>query len=570
MARRPENLLYAVEDKPPFIRLVLLGIQNTILIAIYLVYIVIITKAAGSTQQTTVSAISMGMIAVAIATVLQSLSKGPIGSGYFSPPVYSAIYLGPSVLAAKAGGLPAVFGMTIFAGLVELLLSGFLHKLRPYFPPAVSGFIILIVGIQLGLVGLDQVLDIANYDDPKFIYHVVISVLSLSTIIALSVWAKGLARLLCSLIGILVGFVISIPLGLISSESVSLFTSLSFIDLPNFGYISYSFDYALIPAFLTAGLAAALRTIGVITTSQKINDDDWKKPDIVSIKKGVLADGIGCILGGVMGTPGMNSSPSIIGVAKATGATSRYIALPTAIILIALAFFPKISSFFLMLPLSVIGAALLVNAAFMISGGMEIITSRNIDSRMSYIIGIPLLLGISRKVYPHYYEEIPKALQLISNSVLSLGVIAIILLNILFRIGIKQRKVFVFDESDSDLTTLKEYLHSRSSQWQLDPDVIQRATNSTKQVIEHIREAKLHNSNIGIKVSYDQLDLQIDISYEGVLLSLPNISVKAESYVEEEAFAHGLADFLTGVYPDRYQVSSKKNSSKISLFFNVM
>ena len=569
MATKPENLIYAVDDKPPLVRLMLLGVQNAILIAIYLVYIVIITKAAGESEKLTVSAISMGMIAISIATVLQSLWKGPVGSGYFAPPVYSAIYLGPSVLAAKAGGLPAVFGMTIFAGAVEIILSRFLHKLRPYFPPAVSGFIILIVGIQLGLVGLDQVLDITDYSSPAFGKHILISIITLCIIIALSVWARGITRLLCSLIGIIAGFVISIPLGLLTPESVSLFSTLSFIDLPSLSYISYSFDFALLPAFLTAGLAAALRTIGVLTTCQKINDDDWKRPDITSIKKGVLADGIGCMLGGFMGTPGMNSSPSIIGVAKATGATSKYIAFPTAIILIVLAFFPKISSFFLMLPLSVIGAALLVNAAFMISGGMQIITSRNIDSRISYIIGIPLLLGISRKVYPYYYEEIPKALQVFSNSVLSLGVVAIIVLNIIFRIGIRQKQVFVFDESDMNLDKLREFLISKSKSWQIDSEIIDRSMISTKQVIEHIREAKLHSSNIKIEIAYDQLDLRIDISYQGVLLSLPNVSIKSESYVEEEAFAHGLADFLTGVYPDRYQVSSRKNNSKISLFFSV-
>ncbi len=458
MAKKPENLIYAVNDMPPMLRLVLLGAQNAMLIAIYLVYIVIITKAANESHIFTVSAISMGMIAVSIATVLQSLWKGPIGSGYFAPPVYSAIYLGPSVLAAKAGGLPAVFGMTIFAGALEIVLSRFLHKLRPYFPPAVSGFIILIVGIQLGLVGLDQVLDIKEYYSPTFKKHIIISVLTLSIIVALSVWASGLARLLCSLIGIIIGFFISIPMGLISPDSLTLFSSLPYIDFPSLSYISYSFDYTLLPAFLTAGLAAALRTIGVLTTCQKINDEDWKRPEISSIKKGVLADGIGCMLGGLMGTPGMNSSPSIIGVANATGATSRYIVFPTAIILIVLAFFPKISSFFLILPLPVIGAALLVNAAFMISGGMQIITSRNIDSRISYIIGIPLLLGISRKVSPFYYEEIPKALQIFSNSVLSLGVIAIIVLNIIFRIGIKQKEVFVFDESDMNLDKLKKFL----------------------------------------------------------------------------------------------------------------
>jgi len=228
MPTRPEDLIYAVNEKPPLIRLTLLGFQNALLIAIYLVYIVIITKAAGESQRLTVSAISMGMIAVSIATVLQSIWKGPIGSGYFAPPVFSAIYLGPSVLAAKLGGLPAVFGMTIFAGAIEIILSRFLHKLRPYFPPAVSGFIVLIVGIQLGLVGLDQVLDLEDYSDPTFQKHIFISMLTLSLIVIFSVWFRGLARLLCSLIGIVVGFLVSLPLGLISSESLSLYSSLPF------------------------------------------------------------------------------------------------------------------------------------------------------------------------------------------------------------------------------------------------------------------------------------------------------------------------------------------------------
>jgi len=188
---------------------------------------------------------------------------------------------------------------------------------------------------------------------------------------------------------------------------------------------------------------------------------------------------------------------------------------------------------------------------------------------MSYIIGIPLLLGISRKVFPDYYEQIPKALQVFSNSALSLGVIAIMILNIIFRIGIKQRAVFVFDESDISLNKLRQFLVSKSRSWQLDTELIDRCVSSTNQVIEHIREAKLQSGDIKINVIYDQMDLQIDVNYPGVLLSLPNVGVKSESYVEEEAFAHGLSDFLTGVYPDRYQVSSKKNNSKISLYFNV-
>jgi NCS2 family nucleobase:cation symporter-2 len=328
--------------------------------------------------------------------------------------------LGPSILAAKTGGLPAVFAMTIFAGAIEVVLSRFLHRLRGIFPPAVSGFIVCIVGIELGLVAMGQVLDVEAYKSPQFGRHLFVALLTLAIIVVLSVWVRGLMRLLCSMIGIVTGSLIAFPLGLVTAKSVAVFSSTPFFALPDPGYVSYYFDPSLILPFLTAGLAAALRTIGVITTCQKINDADWKRPQIKSIKGGVLADGIGCMIGGLLGTPGMSAAPSIVGVSKASGATSRYIAFLASVVLILLAFFPKLASVFLILPMPVVGAALLANAAFMISGGIQIMVSRNIDTRMTYVIGVSLLLGLSRKVFPGYFAQLPHGLQLLTDTILSL------------------------------------------------------------------------------------------------------------------------------------------------------
>ena len=107
MTKRPKDLIYAVDERPPWPTLLLLGLQYAGLMAIYLVMIVIVFKAAGAPHWQTVSAVSLGMVALAISTTLQALRKGPIGSGFLAAPVFSAIYLGPSVLAAKLGGLPA-------------------------------------------------------------------------------------------------------------------------------------------------------------------------------------------------------------------------------------------------------------------------------------------------------------------------------------------------------------------------------------------------------------------------------------------------------------------------------
>jgi xanthine permease XanP len=135
------------------------------------------------------NALSLGMIALAISAALQAVWRGPVGSGYLAPPVFSAIYIGPAVFAAETGGLPAVFAMTIFAGLVEIGLAPLLPRLRGLFPPAISGFIVAIVGLQLGVIGIGDLLGVEHIERPTFDRHLVVGFLTLGTMCAFSVWA---------------------------------------------------------------------------------------------------------------------------------------------------------------------------------------------------------------------------------------------------------------------------------------------------------------------------------------------------------------------------------------------
>jgi NCS2 family nucleobase:cation symporter-2 len=63
--------------------------------------------------------LSLAMIALGLGAILQSLSTGPIGSGFLCPPCHTGIFLEPSIAALKLGGFPLVFGMTIVAGLIQ-------------------------------------------------------------------------------------------------------------------------------------------------------------------------------------------------------------------------------------------------------------------------------------------------------------------------------------------------------------------------------------------------------------------------------------------------------------------
>ena len=108
-----------------------------------------------------------------------------------------------------------------------------------------------------------------------------------------------------------------------------------------------------------------------------------------------MADGVGCAVGGALGAPGMSASPSLVGIEKTTGATSRVIAWSIAGWLIALSCLPKLASLIVNMPRPVMAAALFFNGALMLVAGIQIVASRPITLRASLIVGFSILAALS-------------------------------------------------------------------------------------------------------------------------------------------------------------------------------
>ena len=149
MAVKPANLVYGVDDKPPFWTGWMLGFQHLSIIAIALLFPVLISREIGGGPDQAAGLVSMSMLAGGIGVILQGLQKGPVGSGYFCPQVCGPSFLTASILAAKSGGLPLLFGMTAVAGATESLLSRIMHRVRFLFPAEVTGLIVAMVGITV-------------------------------------------------------------------------------------------------------------------------------------------------------------------------------------------------------------------------------------------------------------------------------------------------------------------------------------------------------------------------------------------------------------------------------------
>ena len=446
MAVRPPELTYAVDEWPPWQRLIPLGFQFAVLGTVNLFILVIVARAAGADADVARNVVSLGLVAIAFGTIVQAHHGRYFGSGYLVPLVFSAIYLGPALLAAKTGGMPAVAGMTIFAGVLEIVLSRVLHRMRVIIQPTISGFIVLVVGIQLGLVGIAHLLDVSGEGTPVFARNVGNGLLTLGVCVIFAVWGRGVWRLLCTLIGLFAGMTLGFFDGLIGPPWIAAVKAAPWLALPDPSVLSYSFHLTLLPAFITASLAATLRAVGVVTTAQRINDASWKRPDIANIKRGVLSDGIGCTVAGLLGLPGMSAAPSTVSVSAAIGTTSRAIAYVMAAFIFIFALVPKYSAAIVGLPLEIAGALLTFLAVFMITGGLQVLTNRPIDVRVSFTISFALLLGLSTQLEPEYFRRLPQAIRNVASDMLTVSLVTAIVMTLLFRFGIRRKEMMNWRE----------------------------------------------------------------------------------------------------------------------------
>ncbi|MBC8233160.1 xanthine permease, partial [bacterium] len=219
--KKPSNIIYGVDEKPPLWMTFFLGFQHVSIYAISLILPVVIVREMGGTPSQAAFLVSISMIAGGIGVIVQALSKGPIGSGYPCPQVCGPSFLAASIMAVKTGGLSLLFGMTFFAGLFEGLFSRVVNRLRMLFPTEVTGLIVAMVGITVIRIASTNFLGLDSSDSVIEASEVFVSFLTLAVMIGLNVWSKGNLKLLCVLIGMTIGYIASYILGLLGDVQIA-------------------------------------------------------------------------------------------------------------------------------------------------------------------------------------------------------------------------------------------------------------------------------------------------------------------------------------------------------------
>lgn len=564
--KKPPDIVYGVDDRPPLPAILLSACQHTGNLAISVVVPITIFHAAHIPADVAAGIISVSFLGLAAAAILQALPRGPVGSGFLAPSAFAGLFITPSAAAVALGGLPLMFGMTVFAGAVQAGLSRLTRWLRPFLPPEIAGTVTFLLGINGGMVGLRDLLGL-SFTGPIPQAHWIVSAFTLVLIVVLNVWTSGLLRMSCVLVGLVLGYVAALVTGLLP---VALFTAnpAPVVAVPALEFRGLAFDATLAVPFMLAALVSSIKAIAVITTCQRTNDAAYVRPDLPSINRGVLADGIATALGGLLGTAAFNAAASSPGLAAATGVTSRMVAYAIAALMALLAFSPAAASVFASIPDAVAGAILVFSSCFVITSGVEIMASRLLDSRRMLVIASAILAAEGAQSVAASTQSLPQAIQQLAASPLLLGASVALLLNLAFRPGMRRNSVLEIDPAAMNPDQVHEFMDARGAAWGARKDVIQRASFALAELIETLVRSCQPHGPIRIATAFNEFRVDLRVSYAGRAMPFPTVRPSLDDIADSEDGLLRLSGYMVRRQTDSVRSTNRGDACVVEMHFD--
>ncbi len=392
---------FGIEDRPPLGKSIPLGIQHVL--AMFLGNVappLIIAGALGLATGTTSFLVQMALFVAGIATIVQAFPIGPVGARLPIVMGTSFAFLGPLIAIGTEYGLATVFGACLIGASVEIGIgAGLKEKFKKIFPPIVSGIIVMLIGLTLIPVGMDYAaggVGAANYGHP-----VNIGLASLVFLISLILnqYFDGFLRYASVLIGIVVGYIVAIPLGMVDFAAI---LEASWFAVPS--PLRFGIDFRIGPIITLAFLyvITAMETIGDITG---ITSAVGREPEDRELSGGLIADGVMSSFGAIFNALPNTSFSQNVGLVNFTGVASRFAAGIGGAFLLGLGLIPKIGAIVAEMPDAVLGGGALIMFGMIFSSGARIIMKEvNPNRRNMVILAVALALGLAVELRPEAVE----------------------------------------------------------------------------------------------------------------------------------------------------------------------
>ena len=423
----------AVDEVLPPAKLFVLGLQHVLVMYAGAVAVPLILGSALKLPKEQVAMlINADLFACGVATLVQSIGVWKFG---IRMPVMMGVTfasVGP-MLAMGANpelGLLGIYGAVIVAGIIGILIAPVVSRLLPLFPPVVTGTIIAVIGISLMRVGINWAAGgpptAPQYGDP---FNLAVALLVLVAILLVTKYVKGFFGNIAVLLGIVLGFLVALACGKVSFAGLEAARWVDLIYPFQFGMPK--FDLWAIASMTLVMLVVMIESTGMFLALGELTGKSLTQEDLA---RGLRADGVGTLIGGVFNTFPYTSFSQNVGLVGVTGVRSRWVTAVGGAILIVFGLFPKMGHVVASVPQFVLGGAGIVMFGMVAATGIKILAGVDYARQKAapYIVAISIGFGMIPLVADKFFDHLPKALSPLLHSGILLASIAAVLLNVYF------------------------------------------------------------------------------------------------------------------------------------------
>lgn len=566
MPRKPQNILYAADEKPPLTTLLILGVQHATLSLLFIVYPLVAATEAGLSFESTQILITSCIIFMGVATLLECWPR--TGSGLLLVQLPNMAHL-PLAMQSYAAGGPAVYvTMSLIAAISQLSLTRFMNAMRTLFPPEICGVAVTMLGVALAEPSLRRMFGLGEeagaLADARY---VLVSFTALTIIIVLAIFSRGLLRLFAVAIGAAAGWILAVYTGVAIAPAEPTFSSLPYIDLPSLGWPGLGFSWAIVPAAILTGVISAVDMLGTVVSMQRMDDADWRRADMNQAARAIRANTYSDMGAAVTGGFASASSSAAIGVAFATGNTAWRIGIVSGVVMLLAAFSPKLIASLTVIPAPVIGAILLYSAAFLIVAGMELILSRRLSDRRIFTVGLAVLAGLAVAVLPELVHQAPNWAQPILESPLSVSTAVAVLLNLVFQIGIRQTASVPVTAEENPFTASTEFLERQGDLWGARRDVIAAAIPVVAEAVETLIDTGVAENGLEMEARFDETNFDVVLLYKGEAIEIPTLRPSPEDLLGDAKAVARFVGYMLSKRADKLVMGMRGDRQALTLRF---
>ncbi|NME35186.1 uracil-xanthine permease family protein [Fusobacterium sp. FSA-380-WT-3A] len=426
--------LFKIDGKPSFLEALPLAFQHIVAMFVGNVApILIVSRVAKLDQNIITILIQCSMLTAAIATFIQIYPIGIFGLQTGSKlPVVMGVSFGflPTTLAILSdgsGSLPILFGSQIMGGVVSILIGGYLKRIRKFFPPLVAGTVVFSIGLSLFPIGINYMAGGVGSPTYGSYENWAISLIVLGIVLFFNHYTKGIAKLSSILIGMTIGYIISLFLGIVDFTPVK---EASWFALPKFFVFGPpQFEIGSIIAMSIMYLVTAIQAVGDLSavTLGGMNREVTDK----ELSGGVIGNGFSALVASALNSFPTATYSQNVGLVVLTKVVSRYVIGMAATFLLIAGFMPKFGAIINTIPSAVIGGGTITVFSMISMTGIQIISKNGITGRTMIIVGLSVALGSGIGQVPQAIAQFPQIIKLIFGSSVVMSTLLALLLNLI-------------------------------------------------------------------------------------------------------------------------------------------